>query len=415
MSETEGPEAAVTSETFAVRRPIFDRHEQAVAYQLLFQGEEDVFPDSAPDDGANPDLERGWPTVGLSTLIGSKKACISFSRNRLVSGCARELPAGSAVINVTAEAIASDQDLLDECRALRKMGHLVAVESPVVRRDVEPFVSLAHIVKVSFQAANTKEKYDQLRQSVGDQPRLLAAQVDTREQYRQALVFGFDLVQGDFFLEPQIVEGRTISGSRLNYLKLLEVGNRPNPNIDELNTVIESDLTITHRLLKYLGAAAFGFRSEIRSVRHGLALLGQRQIQSFVSLVALDGMCDDKPHELLVTAAVRGKLWRAGWEGRRTRGPRGRALSVGRLVVARRDARPTMFDVLEELPLSGGLKGALLGRESVLQPVLDVVKLYENGEWAGCARLAHDHGIATTGLIDRYTEAVTWATAALDI
>ena len=61
---------------------------------------------------------------------------------------------------------------------------------------------------------------------------------------------------------------------------------------------------VTHRLLKYLGSAAFGFRSEIRSIRHGLTLLGREQTRKFVSLMAMNGMGHDKPPELLMSAAV---------------------------------------------------------------------------------------------------------------
>ena len=416
MAEAEGHEARPAPEGFVVRRPIFDRHEHVVAYQLVVQGRlEDVFPQSDDSDDSSHEVESTWPAIGLSTLVGSRKACISCTRDLLLSGYARRLPVGSAVVNLPADTLEPDDDLASECRALRTMGHLIAIEGPLRQPGLGSLVSLADIIKVAFYAVDTKEKYDHCRRTVGDRPRLLAAEVDTRDQYRQALALGFDLVQGDFFLEPQIVEGRTIGGSRLNYLKLLEVSNRPNPNIDELNTVIESDIAITHRLLKYLGAAAFGFRTEIRSVRHGLALLGQRRIQSFVSLVALDGMCDDKPHELLVTAAVRGRLCELVGKDVVLGDREGELFLLGALSLLDSMLDQPMSDILNELPLVNDLKHALLGGDSPLQPVLQFVRLHEKGDWAACAECAHDHGIATTSVVDRYTDAVAWATAALEV
>ena len=87
---------------------------------------------------------------------------------------------------------------------------------------------------------------------------------------------------------------RVLSPARLTYLKLLQAVTRPELQIDEVDAVIRADVGMTHRLLKYLGSAALGFRTEITSVRHGLALLGREQTRRFVSLVALGEMGSDR-------------------------------------------------------------------------------------------------------------------------
>ena len=62
---------------------------------------------------------------------------------------------------------------------------------------------------------------------------------------------------------------------------------RPELVIDELQAIVEADASVAHRLMKYLGSAAFGFRSEIRSIRHALVLMGKTQMRQWVSLVPL--------------------------------------------------------------------------------------------------------------------------------
>ena len=43
---------------------------------------------------------------------------------------------------------------------------------------------------------------------------------------------------------------------------LFQAVNRPELSIDELESVISNDVSLTHRFLKYLGSAAFSWRAQ---------------------------------------------------------------------------------------------------------------------------------------------------------
>ena len=42
---------------------------------------------------------------------------------------------------------------------------------------------------------------------------------------------------------------------------------------------MKQEPSLCYRLLRYLNSPAFGFRAEIRSVRHALTILGEREIR----------------------------------------------------------------------------------------------------------------------------------------
>ena len=121
----------------------------------------------------------------------------------------------------------------------------------------------------------------------------------------------------------------------------------------------------------------------------------------------------DKPHELLVTAAVRGKLCEligddligADWKPE--------LFLVGALSLIDAMLDQPMSDVLDDLLLADDLKLALQGEASPLRPVLEFVECYERADWAACAELSSTHGNVETKALDRYTQAVSWATALL--
>ena len=215
-----------------------------------------------------------------------------------------------------------------------------------------------------------------MRRTAPQQPKLLAEKVETPEEYQQATEIGFDYFQGYFFSRPQVIKGRAINGSQLTYLRLLQAVTAPRLDIAELDQIIRSDVSITHRFMKYLGTASFGFRGSVSSVRHGLVLLGKEQTRRWVSLMALGEMGRHKPQQILVSAAVRDKLCELmGQEaGMVDRTPDLFLLGPLSLIDAMLDQ--PMADVLEELPLADDLKRALLGESSQLRPVLEFVQQY---------------------------------------
>ena len=168
---------------------------------------------------------------------------------------------------------------------------------------------------------------------------------------------------------------------------------------------------MTHRLLKYLGSYALGFRAEIQSVRHGLALLGKEKTRKFVSLVALGELGSEKPHELLVSAAVRARFCELIGPGLAERKPE--LFLVGALSLVDAMLDQPMSSVLAELPLSDDVRLALQGQRSPLRPVLEFVESYERGDWESCSELSGAQGFAEANILEQYNEAVSWATQAL--
>ena len=196
--------------------------------------------------------------------------------------------------------------------------------------------------------------------------KLLAEMVETEDEYRQASKLGFCYFQGYFFCEPQIITGRKLSRSRVTHLRLLASVTRPTLVFDKMEAILKADVSAAHRLIKYLGSAALGFRAEILSIRHALVLIGKQQIRRWVSLVALGEMNCDKPSELLVQAAVRGKFCeRLGEEaGMVDRTPE--LFLVGSLSLIDAMLDQPMAYVLDKLPIADDVRLTLHGDTSPL-------------------------------------------------
>ena len=129
--------------------------------------------------------------------------------------------------------------------------------------------------------------------------------------------------------------------------------------------------------------------------------------------MALGEIGSEKPHELLVQAAVRGKFCeRLSEDGPLAdRAPELFLVGVLSLVSAMLDQPKS--EVVATLPLAEDIRLALLGEPSPLQPMLAFVEAYERADWTSCDRLGLDLRLTRTSIPEHYRDAVSWATDAL--
>ena len=258
-------------------------------------------------------------------------------------------------------------------------------------------------------ATDPAEQCAQVRRLASQSPKLLAEKVETAEDVQQAEALGFDYFQGYFFCRPEIVQGRALTGSRVTCLKLLQAVSRAELQLGEIERVIESDVSLTHRFVKYLGSAAFPWRAPITSVHQALVLLGEAQTRRWVTLISLGEMATGKPAELLVNSAVRAKCCDelAGEVGMADR--KAALFLMGAFSLIDTMLDQPMADVLAQLPLDDDLKTALEGRPTALRRVLDFVEALERGEWDTCRTLGAELGLKDETITTIYRDAVAWA------
>jgi EAL and modified HD-GYP domain-containing signal transduction protein len=70
-----------------------------------------------------------------------------------------------------------------------------------------------------------------------------------------------------------------------------------------------------------------------------------------------------------------------------------------------------LVEALGRLALADSVRGALLGTDGTLRPVLDLALAYERGHWNAVASLAVAMGLAEDVLTSRYAAAIEFGNA----
>ena len=401
----------MSNSVFVARQPILDVHGRVGAYELLFRERDMTHAgDHIDGDAATASvIATSMLVVGLDELTDGKPAYINFTRNLLLGGVPSMLPANRVTVEVL-ESVVPDADVIAACRQLKQDGYVIALDDFVFAEQYRPLIGLADIIKVDFQQTRTlEERRAVIQQCDSDTVRFLAEKVETHEDFRQARELGYTLFQGFFFRTPDVVQRHDVPASKLQCMRLIKEIHRPDAEIDNLEQIICHDVALSYKLLRFINSAYFGLQVRIESIRHALTLLGMRDVQKWASIVVLSTIGEDKPQELLISSLVRARFCEqlATHLGMAARQSDLFLLGLFSCIDAFMDQ--PMDELVAELPLGDDVRAALLGAPNRFRDVLELVRMYETGQWESTAQRAATLELDDALLPDLFLPAVKWA------
>jgi len=415
MSAEVSASAAVAPELFVARQPIFLGDRKLAAYELLFRsGAANVFPVGVDPDKASIDMiAQAVSVFGLDALVGPEvPAYINVTRRVMVEALYACLPPGRFVLELL-ETLRPDGETLAACQTARQAGYGLALDDFSGQTELTHFLPHVDVLKVDFRLASPDTRREIAQRYGGGALRLLAEKVETEAELQAARALGYTHFQGFFFCKPEMVSRHDVPVSKLVYMQFLSELNRPSLDFTRLEQVIKQDVALSLKLLRYLKAAAFGWRSEITSIKHALGLLGERAFRRWASVLALSALSCDRPLELLSTCLVRARFCELLAP---EIGLRGRELDlflVGLFSLMDAVVQRPLPELLREVSLSKELSVALTPDSGVskMRDALELVIAYERAEWAAVDRKwkALATSASGEGLPQLYQSAVSWA------
>lgn len=402
-------------ELFVARQPIFQADRVLAGYELLFRsGSANVFPAGVnPDKASKEIIGQALSVFGLEALVGTKLAYVNVTQRVLREGMYITLPASRVVLELL-ETFIPDEETLAACKAAKDAGYCLAMDDFTDQPRLAPFLPLCDVIKVDFRETNQATRKRIVERYGRDGVQLLAEKVETEEEFQSARELGFTHFQGFFFCRPEMLSRQDIPISKLVYLQLLSELNRSELDFKRLEQLIKQDVALTVKFLRYLKAAAFGWRTEITSIKQALAMLGERPFRRWVSVLVMAALSADKPTELLGTCLVRARFCELlapeiGFRGRELD-----MFAVGLFslmdAVIGRPLRELLVDVAMPADLVAGLIPT--GKANRIADALSLVIAYERASWRDVGTLSERLGITNSiELLPRaYQDALTWST-----
>ena len=256
-----------------------------------------------------------------------------------------------------------------------------------------------------YSIEEVKEQVDKL---AVHNVKLLAEKLENEEAFQLASKMGFEYFQGYFFSKPQIIEGKDIAPSKLSLLQIIAEVNKADFKFEELEKLIVRDVSTSYKLMRYINSAYFRRVQEISSIKQAIVLLGEKEVRRFISLIALAQLAADKPNELIRASIIRARFCEL--LGKYIGSMDGSELfTVGLFSLIDAILDDTMANIMEKLPFSRTIKGALVDKEGELADYLNLVSCYEDGDWKAVSETVTRIGVSEEKTPEFYVDAIGWA------
>ncbi|HMB17044.1 MAG TPA: HDOD domain-containing protein [Pelovirga sp.] len=396
-------------EHFIARQPIFDTRGRVFAYELLFRsGMHNYFDSDNFDQASASVIANSNLLFSLGEMTGNTKAFLNCTENVLLKDLMTTLPRQQAVVEIL-ENVEPTPAIIEACKRLKQLGYTLALDDFVYHQNFEPLLDLADIVKVDFLLSDVRQQEELARQLIPRGIKMLAEKVETHEVFEQAKAMGYQLFQGYFFAKPVIISRKDIPTNKIQFLRILKDVHAEDVDFKKLAITIQSEVSLTYKLLKLINSAAFALRNRVTSVLQALSLLGLREIRSWVSLLSISSMANDKPAELVVSSLIRARLCEQLALPSRMGDRKSDLFLMGLFSLLDVIMSRPLDEILQEITVEEDVFAALTGNDNPLRSILLLVIAMEQGDWETVSQMTAKTQIDEQVLPNAYLEAVTWA------
>ncbi len=394
--------------------PLFDSKMSVCAYSVFARRENFFLNPSlmagARFDGAGsvPELEV-VSSMGVSTLSGGKEVFVPVNQFSIFTEISLQctVPANKVVLLMD-NTILAESAFIKRVKELKEQGYKLAIRKLPIS-CFEPYkeilsrcdyILLDH-VKIDITKAKIyfKSRYPQIK--------LCAVNVDTKEQYDELIKDGgYDLYEGCFFRMPVKESETDVSPLKVNYIELLNVVNAPDYDLTDAADVIGKDPALVISLLEIVNRMALN--SEITSIRHAAAMLGQKELKRWINTAVTRELCADKPSEITRLVMIRAKFAENLAKEFELAMQAPELFIMGLFSALDIMLGKTMEEALEMVQVSKNVREALLNGKGEFAKVMNFIKRYEDADWTEVSRLLVIEDIDMDVVYTAYLGALRW-------
>lgn len=398
---------------YIARQPIFNVHRRLFAYELLYRGTPDANLANINGERATTSLlSSTFLTEGVEVISGTRPCFINFTEDLLLKKIPLSFPKNQIVVEIL-ENVRPTTEVVNVCRMLANQGYTLALDDFVYTKAYDPLIAQAKIIKIDFRLTPIDTIHRTLYRLRQFNVKLLAEKVETVEEFTQAVKLGFTYFQGYFFSKPENIRIRDLTASQLNMFRLLAEVGRKTTTLERLHKIISVDIAISYKLLRFLNSAYFYRLEKVKTVKHAIAYLGEKELRRFILLVIISELSSDKPEELVRMALVRAKFCELLGQVSQRDFDDSELFLMGMFSLIDVMLETPMTQALDKLPFSAAVKDALTGKKNDYALFIEIMQCYERKQVRRLSPLFAQIGVDDSKVPQLYLQAVKYANGLL--
>ncbi len=394
--------------------PLFDENISVKAYSLFSQKKNLFLNPSLAGTGYNDGAGNinGLDiidSIGINNLVSGADVFVPVTDISLFTGIENlcKAPAERIVLLID-NSVKPEEQFIKRIKDLRSKGYKFAIRKLTIA-DFEPYRQILLLMDYillnhrKLVIGNAKIYFSKMYPNI----KLVACGVDTMDDFKMLKKSGgYSFYEGDFYRLPITKGAKEVSPLKTNYIELLNIVNGPDFDLTDAADVIGRDTALVISLLEIVNRIAVN--SEITSIRHAAAMLGQKELKKWITTAVTKQLCDDKPSEISRTSLLRAKfaenlanLFNLGGQSQEL-------FMMGLFSIIDIILDKPMKEALEMLHVSKNVQDALVEGTGPFAPIIEFIQGYEVANWALIDRVMLMNHLESDSVYVAYIDSLKW-------
>lgn len=394
--------------------PLFDKNMTVHAYSVFSQKNSSfstaMLRGTADIDGAA--RVEGLEVIqrmGIETISADQEIFVPVSNISVFADMEEQCDAPhERIVFLIDNTIPPIEMYLNRLKELKEKGYKLAIRKLAVAyfeqyREVLQLCDYVFLNNRKIAIDKAKVYFGKLYPNV----KLIAGNIDSMEIFERLRESqGYELYEGIFYRVAISSGQQEVAPLKVNYIQLLNLVNREDFDLTEVADIIGRDVALTLSLLKMVNRMTIN--SNITSIRHAAAMLGQKELKRWINTAVVNGLCVDKPNEVTRLSLLRAKFAENLAPAFGLMIKKEELFLMGLFSVLDAVLDKPMSEVLNMVTVSKDVREALVNQQGMLAPVYDFVVQYETANWPEVSRQMVIHDLELEEVSDAYVNSLTW-------
>lgn len=394
--------------------PLFDENLNIGAYSLFVQKENAFLNPSLLGTGRFDGAARVEgleiiQSMGIESLSSDSEVFVTVSNLSVFSDLSEQCDAPHERLVLLMDSTVKPEPMyIKRLTELKEQGYKLAMR----KLQVAEFEAYREILRLTDYVFLNHKKIDISKAKIYfnklyPQIRLCAVGVDNQEEFAALKASGgYQLYEGAFYRIPLNKGEHEVTPLKVNYIELLNTVNGENFELTQAADIIGRDTALTISLLRMVNRMAIN--SEITSIRHATAMLGQKELKKWITTAVVGELCADKPNEVTRLSLLRARFAEnlAGSFGMATQSSE--LFLMGLFSVLDVILDKPMEEALGMVHVSKQIRDVLVERKGPLCKVYDFISRYEVADWQEVSRQMILENIELDTLYNAYIQTMVW-------
>lgn len=391
-------------DSYIVRQALVNENQQTFGYEILYTDNQ-YKTDYTDDATAANAIENFLSSMDSERFLDGRTAFLTFTSNLLEKGIPKMFKTNKLVIQIEDSLITNpfSQNLITK---YKQSGYKIAVVDFEFAPRFFGILDIVDYIKVNFGNNNPSvENIVKIGKSFGK--KIIAYNIESQEAYDKARALNCTYYQGSFVSEKMPTTVKKVNYLQSNFFLLMVAVTKDEPDIDEIESIISRDVSLTFSLLRLVNSAYFALRNRARSVKQALVILGLGQLKQWIYLLSFKQDDGSMPDELIKISFLRATFASELLEFA-TDMPisRSEAYLMGMFSTLGKLMQVPLEEALDQLPISDEIKLALLNMEGRTGLLYQLILSYEKADWKTMSSCAAKLGIPQSMIAQKYFECV---------